>query len=69
MYIVIEIQTDKTSAVLATAYADRFDAESKYHTILASAAKSSVPIHSASMLTEDGMLIKNDSYNHREEEA
>ena len=68
MYIVIEIQTDKTSAVLATAYEDRLEAESKYHTILSFAAKSTVPIHSASMLTEDGTLIKNDSYNHREEE-
>lgn len=67
MYIVIELQTDKTSSVLATAYADRFEAESKYHTILAAAAKSQVPIHSAAMLTEEGELIKHDSYDHREE--
>ena len=67
MFIVIEIQTNETTSVIATAYADRFKAESKYHTVLASASISSVPIHSCTMLTEEGMVIKNDSYNHREE--
>lgn len=67
MFIVVEIQTDKTSAILATAYEDMLEAENKYHTVLAAASISSVPVHSCSMLTEDGELIKHDSYDHREE--
>ena len=66
--IVIEIQSNgETASVLDNSYADRSDAENKYHTILAYAAKSDLPIHSAVMLTEEGYYIKSECYEHKSE--
>lgn len=66
--IVIEIQSDKeTASVLTNSYEDRADAENKYHTILAYAAKSSIPVHSAVMLTDEGFYIKSECYKHEVE--
>ena len=66
-YIVIEIQkaSDGTIAVppIAT-YDNLFDALSRYHTILASAAISEVPVHTACVLNEVGQEIRLDSFNH-----
>lgn len=66
MYIVLEIQTnaDGTIGTLVDAYADRNDAENKYHTILAYASKSALPMHSAVMVTNDGVLIRSECYHH-----
>ena len=66
MYIVIEIQkmSDTQIATLVDSYEDLNQAENKFHTILAAAAVSSLPMHSASMLTEDGLEIKHESYEH-----
>ena len=65
-YLVIEIQkaSDGTIAVppIAT-YDNFFDALSRYHTILASAAVSEVPVHTACVLNEVGQEIRLDSYN------
>ncbi len=67
MYIVLEIQSDgKISTVISDSYATRNEAESKYFTILAAAATSEIPIHSAVMLTHEGYLCKSDSFDHRE---
>lgn len=69
MYIVLEIQsTGNTSSVLSFTFEDGAEAENKYHTILAYAAKSSVPIHSAVMLNEMGTYIKNEYYLHQQNE-
>lgn len=66
--VVIEIQSDReTASVLTNSYANRNDAENKYHTILAYAAKSSIPVHSAVMLTDDGYYIKSENYEHASE--
>lgn len=65
-YIVIEIQKsqDGTVAILPVAtYDNFFDALSRYHTILAAAAISDVPVHSAVILTDVGQQIRMDSYN------
>lgn len=68
MYIVLEIQsTDNSSSVIANTYEDGAEAENKYHTILAYAAKSDVPVHSAVMFNEMGTHIKNEYYVHRQE--
>lgn len=68
--VVIEIQSDKeTASVLSNSYADRNDAENKYHTVLAYAAKSSMPVHSAVMLTDEGFYIKSEYYEHESEVA
>ena len=68
-YIVIEMQTtDGTTAAITNIYATYPLAEQAYHTILAAAAVSEVTIHSASMLTERGNLVKYECYDRREPE-
>ena len=69
MYLVLEIQ--KTGNQIATniwAFETRNEADAKFYTVLAAAAISSVPLHAAALLTEDGGCIKNESYNHELEE-
>lgn len=65
-YLVIEIQkfSDGTVAVppIAT-YDSYFEALSRYHTILAAAAISDVPVHSCVLLNEVGQELRMDSYN------
>ena len=66
MYIVLEIQTSTTVATIVNSYEDRNQAESKYHQILSAAALSSVPKHSAVLMSDIGETIKMDSYTHEE---
>ena len=42
----------------------RLKAESKYHEVLAAAAISELPQHSATLLTADGRAIMNQCYKH-----
>ena len=42
----------------------RLKAESKYHEVLAAAAVSELPQHSATLLTSDGRAIMNQVYRH-----
>lgn len=66
-YIVIEIQTndDGTVATIVTAYADYWTAQQKYHSILAAAAVSTLPVHTAVILTPYGDTITKQAYNRR----
>lgn len=66
MYIVIEIQKNQNGSIgtLVNSYEDRNTAEQKYHQVLAAAAVSSLPIHTAVMLMENGYKIKSESYSH-----
>ena len=66
MFIVIELQTDEHDQTgnLVYAYSNRAEAESKYHSILSSAATSTLTIHAAVMLDECGNLEKNEFYRH-----
>lgn len=64
MYIVLEIQTSATVTTLVNSYTDRNQAESRYHQILAAAAISNVPKHSAVLMSDIGETIKMDSYTH-----
>ena len=65
MFYVIEIQTTgSTGAVISYSYANQPDAEAQYHTLLAVAAKSAVPIHSVLLLGADGFRIKGETYYH-----
>lgn len=69
-YIVIEMQTNNgVTAILTNTYDNYPHAEQQYHTILAAASVSSVPLHSAAMLTERGNLMKYECYDRREPEA
>ena len=68
MYIIVELQKNGDQvANLVYTYASRYEAESKYHPVLSAAAISTVEVHSAVMLTEEGYLIKNESYRHMTE--
>lgn len=66
-YIVIEIQKFADGSIAVSpinTYDSFFEARSRYHTILASAAVSLVPVHSAVILTETGQQIALDTFNH-----
>lgn len=67
MFIVIELQKSDTLAVLSDTYETRNQAEQKYHTVLAYAAVSEIPKHSAVLLNEDGTYIKSESFEHEVE--
>ena len=70
MFIVIEIQYNgTTAATIATSYQTKNEANAKYHTVLAAAAVSSLPVHSAIIIDETGHLIKSEFYRHSAEEA
>lgn len=67
MYIVVEMQTNNGTTAVVTpisTYADRNDAEAKYHTVLAAAAKSSVEKHACVVLTEEGFPLLRECYKH-----
>lgn len=65
-YLVIEIQKFENGSMSTPAYAyDNINsAEAKYHSILASAAVSSLPVHSAVLMNEAGYQIRAQSYTH-----
>jgi len=66
MYIVIEMQTGNGSTVVVppVVYESRNEAESKFHTVMASASVSSVEIHSCAVLDERGVAVLNGCYYH-----
>lgn len=57
-YVVIEVQTNKDGTVgtLVDTYDSWNVAEQKYHAILSAAAVSELPVHSAALLTNAGIL-------------
>lgn len=70
MYIVIEIQTnaDGTVGTIITQWNELNAAESKYHGILAAAAVSTLPVHAAAIITNEGRMVRFESYGHQTEE-
>ena len=68
-YLVIEIQknTDGVVGNFVWTYTNINEAESKFHSVLASAAISTLPVHSCALLNESGFVIKSQSYNHEVE--
>lgn len=66
MYIVIELQKDTKGVVsnIVTSFDTLAEAESKYYSILADAAISSVPVHSAVLVSEEGFPVKHQCYKH-----
>ena len=65
-YIVMETQTTNGTTAIVTPiiYADKNQAESKFHQILAAAAVSNVQKHTAMILTDDGNIEKSQCYTH-----
>lgn len=66
MYIIQEIQTNgATSSLLpAVTKADRAEAESVWHSVMASAAISAVPVHTVILYDEHGNIIQRGYYEH-----
>ena len=64
--IVTEIQkfADGTMTTPSYAYDNRNSADAKYHSILASAAVSTVPVHACIMYTEEGVTLDHYCYHH-----
>ena len=69
-YIILEIQkmNDGTvSIVPPVTFTDRDKAEQKYHTVLSYASVSSCDVHTCAMLTDEGGLVKKETYYHGHE--
>lgn len=66
MYIIMEVQVFPAGNMSTPTYAyeNLNSAESKYHAILSSAAVSSLPIHTAFMLTDTGQVLKSECFRH-----
>jgi hypothetical protein len=64
MFIVIELQKDTDGMVsnLVTSHETLAEAESKYYSILANAAISVVPTHSAIIVSEEGFPVRHECY-------
>lgn len=69
-YIVMEIQANdlNTAVVPPITYTNLYEAESKFHQILASAAVSAVEEHTAVLLTSGGQVLRTECYHHILEE-
>ena len=65
-YIVMEMQTSNgaTAIVPPVSFTDRNQAESRFHSILASAAISAIEEHAVVMITDDGRVVRNEVYRH-----
>lgn len=68
MFAVIEIQKDGATATpITTLFTDKDQAYSKYHQVLAAAAISQVPEHSAILVSEEGSYMMHDKFIHEGE--
>ena len=68
-YLVIEIQAnwDGTVGNIVTSHDTRAEAESKYHSVLAAAAVSSIMKYSAVIMDEEGAVLGSMCYRHEME--
>ena len=66
MFIVVELQKSADGVVsnIVTSFDNQGAAESKYHSVLAAAAISKLPVHSATILTEEGFQLAHQCYKH-----
>lgn len=66
MYVAVELVTkqDGTFTVSTFKKETRDEAEKAYHSILAVAATSTNPIHSAVILNPEGKLLRTECYKH-----
>lgn len=66
MYIIQEIQTENNTTALLNPItkADRNEADSAFHSILASAAISKIDVHAVVILDEHGNKIDGKFYEH-----
>ena len=71
VYYVLELQTyaNGTGSVIPKSFSTLRSAESKYYSILSTAAVSSVYRHGAVLMTEEGFTIKQEIFTHLPEPA
>ncbi len=68
MFAVIEIQKNgETATPITTLFADKEQAHSKYHQVLAAAAVSAVQEHSAILVSEEGNYMFHEKFIHEGE--
>lgn len=68
MFAVIEIQKNGDAASpITTLFTDKDQAHSKYHQVLAAAAISQVPEHSAILISEEGNYMFHEKFIHEGE--
>lgn len=67
MYIVIELQKNAEGVVsnIVTSHETLAEAESKYYSVLATAAVSEIPVHSAIIVSEEGFPVRHECYKHQ----
>ena len=65
-YILIELQTnaDGTVGNIVTAYDSYDQAESAWHSVLAAAAVSTLPVHAAVLINNCGEVVESRHYEH-----
>ena len=65
-FIVIELQKNEKGVVsnIVTQHNTQPEAESKYHAVLAAAAVSEIPVHSAVIVSEEGFSLMHQCYKH-----
>lgn len=70
MFIIIEIQKSAGGVIstLVTTKDNKAEADSTYYSILASAALSSLPIHGAVLMDENGFQLMHNVYNREDAE-
>ena len=67
MYIVLEIQKNGDAMTHLVSQHDTLqEAESKFHQVLAAAAVSTVNVHSAVLIEENGAVLRTECYKHEE---
>lgn len=65
-FIVIELQKNAEGVVsnIVTSKDTQHEAESHYHSVLAAAAVSELPVHSAIIVSEEGFPLMHQCYKH-----
>lgn len=66
-YIVIELQKSTEGVVsnIVTEHPTLNEAESKYFSVMAAAAVSEIPVHSAIIVSEEALPVRHEFYNHQ----
>lgn len=69
--VVTEIQKFADGGMSTPSYAfdSQQSAEAKYHSILAGAAVSALPVHAAIMFSEEGFPLKYECYKHETQDS
>lgn len=69
MFVVLEIQTtESTMSATPWKFDSLAEAKQKYHSVLAFAAVSSVPIHTAMIVSSYGQVVSAEYFEHIEQE-